>query len=73
MRMHRPDPDSDLIWIGATAEGSWLIRVEGKLTRAYLRPPNRGLMPRAEFYGPDHHAHAVFYIQAKLNQEWEGM
>lgn len=72
-RLHSPDDESDLVWVGETAEGSWLIRVHPKFTDTFLRPKNRGLMPRIKVFGPDHHADAVLYIQAKLKQEWESL
>jgi hypothetical protein len=71
-RLHNPDEEADLVWVGNSDGGSWLVRVHPRFTESFLRPKNRGLMPRGKHFGPDHHADAVLYIRAKLKQEWEG-
>lgn len=73
MRVHRPDDDAELIWVAATHDGDWLVRVRDKYTEVFLRPRNRGLLRRGNVFGQDHHADAVLFIKAKQAQEWEAM
>lgn len=71
MRLHKPDDEEGLIWVAYMPSGAWLIRVEERHTRVFVRPPNRGLSPRGEFWSEGHEVEARAYIMDRQRREFE--